>query len=137
MYKKLIIPVIFVLLAFSIGCSKSGKYNDMKILFSKVMEAQESFISDLENTMKADDAADAINALADKMEKLIPEMKKMEMKYPELKDKKEPPTELKESIEKLGMIGAKMSRVSAQKLSIYVNEPEVQKATIRLAQTMQ
>lgn len=136
MFKKLLTLSIIFILLIAINCSKSRKYEDMKNLFRDIIKAQEHYISDIEKVENVKDAANAINRLAEQMEKFIPKMKELEKKYPELKNQKEPPVELRDIIAKMAEVGSKMGEASMHKMVEYATKPEVQKAAKRLGESM-
>ena len=116
-----------------IGCG--GKYSDAKKLNEELLDIMEDFIADLEKADNAKAAAKAINRYADGMEDLLPRMQKISEKYPELKDKSNPPEELKESQKRADGMSKEMAG-GMMKLMVYMNDPDVQKAQMRLGSIM-
>ena len=115
------------------GCS--GKYSDAKKLNEEVLDIMEDFIADLEKADNAEAAAKAINRYADGMEDLLPRMQKISEKYPELKDKSNPLEELKDSQKRADEMSKEMAG-GMMKLMVYMNDPEVRKAQMRLSAIM-
>jgi hypothetical protein len=79
--------------------------------------------------------ADAIDAYAEKMEEIAPQMKAVIGKYPELKDNAKVPEELKALQERSAAMAEKIP-ASFMKAMKYVMDPEVQEAQKRLQQAM-
>ena len=134
--KKGLIAVLLSLVAttfFIGGCGE--KYSDVKKVNEEYVQLIEDYISDLNKATSAKEAAKAINAFSDGMEKVLPEMKKVAQKYPELKNNATPPDELKESQMKAEETGKKMVG-AMMKLMPYMRDPEVQKAQKRLSTIM-
>ena len=89
----------------------------------------------LDKSGNAKDVAKAINHFADKMEAIMPRMKKLAEKYPELKDTSNVPEELRDSQKKAEAAGRKIAG-SMMKIMPYMADPEVQKAQERMNAAM-
>ena len=116
------------------GCGDK-KYADVKELNEDVAKVMDEYVAELEKSDNAQDVAKAINHFSDKMEALMPKMKKLAEKYPELQDKSNVPEELKESQKKAEALGQKIAG-SMMKIMPYMNDPEVQKAQERMSAAM-
>ena len=116
------------------GCGDK-KYADVKELNEDVAKVMDEYVAELEKSDNAQDVAKAINRFSDKMEALMPKMKKLAGKYPELQDKSNVPEELKESQKKAEALGQKIAG-SMMKIMPYMNDPEVQKAQERMSAAM-
>ena len=116
------------------GCSDK-KYADAKELNEDAVKVMEEYVAELDKSGNAKDVATAMNHFADKMEALMPKMKKLAEKYPELKDTSNPPEELRDSQKKAEALGQKMAG-SMMKIMPYMNDPQVQKAQERMNAAM-
>ena len=132
-YVALLSVVVFLSMLLACG---GGKYADAKKVIEKWMGATTDFVADLDNVKDAAGAAAAINAYADTMKALAPEMKKIQEKYPEMKDQKNPPEELKEIVAQMEEVMPKMMS-AMMKLTQYAQDPAVQEAQKKLGEAMQ
>jgi len=125
---------IAVIGMFIISCGGS-KYSDLESVTNAYLKAVDGLISDVDKVNNASDAAKALNNYADKMEKLIPELKRISEKYPDFKNMK---SNDKNTDPKLAAINDKMKEKMKKliptmiKLMKYYNDPEVKKAQQRL-----
>ena len=125
---------LLVLLFLSNGCS-GKKYADAEELNEDVIKVMDEYVAELDKSGNAKDVAKAINRFADKMEALMPRMKKLAEKYPELKDTSNVPEELRDSQKKAEALGQKIAG-SMMKIMPYMADPEVQKAQERMNAAM-
>lgn len=134
MKKLFTLLTILVFLSMMFACG-GGKYADAKKVMGKFISITNDFASDMEKADDADSTAAAINAYADGMSALSPEMKKIQEKYPEIKDQKNPPEELKELAGQMEEIMPKMM-AAMMKAAKYSQEPAVMEAQKKLQQAM-
>lgn len=134
MRAKLISGMILVGVVVSlIACG--GKYGDAEKAYTEFADAMESYLQELE---KADDAASmtvAINAFADDMEELTPQMKKLNTKYPELKDPNNIPEKLQPIKERSDEMAMQMAG-TFMKVMPHMKDAEVRAAFERLGKIM-
>jgi hypothetical protein len=116
------------------GCS-GKKYEDVKEVNGDMVTIMDEYAAEIDKSANAQDVVKAINRFADKMEALVPKMKKLAEKYPELENMDNPPEELKESQAKAEAVGQKIAG-SMMKIMPYMNDPEVKKAQERMSETM-
>ncbi len=126
--KKLILVGFVFMLCMACG---GGKYSDLKNSLNDLVKIQDDYVAAIEKAGGAKDVAAAINKYTDSFLKMKPVLESYENKYPELKTSKEPPSELRDSFEKLQKSAEKLATASMTMLK-YINDPEVQKATERL-----
>ena len=124
-----------ILCIFVMSCGGGGKYADVIKLNEQFAAAMEDYISEIDQVKNAQDAADAMNRLSDKMEKLAPKIRKAYDSYPELKDKDNMPAEIEASNKKARAAGEEMG-ATFMKLMPYMEDPEVVKAQERLSKVM-
>ena len=116
------------------GCS-GKKYADAQTLSDEFVAATEAYASALDKATQASDVADAINQYADKIESLMPKMKQLREKYPELMDVDNLPEELKE-VQAAQEAASKQMVSAMMKMMPYMNDPDVQKAQLRMQTAM-
>lgn len=116
------------------GCG-GKKYADAAELNEDVIKVMDEYVAELDKSGNAQDVAKAMNGFADKMEALMPRMKKMAEKYPELDNMSEPPEELRDLQKKAEALGQKIAG-SMMKIMPYMADPEVQKAQERMNTAM-
>jgi len=124
--------VVFLSMMFACG---GGKYADAKKVMGKFISITTDFASDMEKADDADSTAAAINAYADGMSALSPEMIKVQEKYPEIKDQANPPEELKELAGQMEEIMPKMM-AAMMKAAKYSQEPAVMEAQKKLQEAI-
>ncbi len=125
----------FVVSLFLLNGCGGEKYADAKECNEEVIKVMDDYVAELDKSKNAADVAKAINGFADKMEALVPKMKKLAEKYPELEDTDNLPEELKESQAKAQAVGQKIA-ASMMKIMPYMSDPEVQKAQERMNAAM-
>jgi hypothetical protein len=133
--KRVIIPVMSLLLMAMVVSSCGSKYADVKKQQVKFGKATEAYVADLEKADDAEAVAKAINSFADEMEVLWPEMQALSEKYPELKDQDNVPKELEASQKEAEAAGKKMAG-TFMKVMPHMTNPEVRKANERLGKIM-
>jgi len=131
--KRAMLLVLIGAIMMMAGCG--SKYNDLVEVNTEFVSAMEDYIDATGNAATAKDVATAINAYADKIEKLAPQIKNVRGKYPELENTTEVPEELK-SIEKKMQELEKKVADSYMNMMKYMMNPEVQKAQQRLSNAM-
>jgi hypothetical protein len=133
--RRVLFPVIGLLLVAVVVSGCGGKYADVKKLQVKFGEATEAYVADLEKANDAKSVAKAINGFADEMEVLWPQMRAMSEKYPELEDRKNPPKELEATQAEAEAAGKKMAG-TFMKIMPHMTNPEVRQANERLGKIM-
>ncbi len=123
-----------VLAGFMAGCG--GKYDDVIAVNEQFVAAMEDFSSAMETVKDSGEAAAALNEMAEAVEELAPRMQELSKKYPELRNSEEVPEELEAVRAESEAAGQRFSQ-SMMKLMGYMEDPEVQKAQMRLSQAME
>lgn len=118
------------------GVSKE-RYSDVKVALETLIKAEESFITASEKAESAQDIIKAVNALAEIMLKLKPQMVELEKKYPELKNDTNIPSELKELKEKFEVMNVKFAQVMGTVMTKFGSDEKVQKAFQEMISKMQ
>ena len=134
MKKVLTILTVVIFMSMMMACG-GGKYADAKKVMEKFIGATNDFVADLEKAEDADSTAAAINAYADDMAALAPEMKKVQEKYPEIKDQSNMPEELTATAKQMEEVMPKMM-AAMMKLAKYAQEPAVMEAQKKLQAAM-
>ncbi|MGD9367418.1 MAG: hypothetical protein PVH87_17090 [Desulfobacteraceae bacterium] len=135
MVAKLYLGLVLLGILVMVGCGGSGDYDEVVAVNTKFIGAMETYLEDVEKADSASAMADAIDAYAEKMEEIAPQMKAVIGKYPELKDNAKVPEELKALQERSAAMAEKIP-ASFMKAMKYVMDPEVQEAQKRLQQAM-
>ena len=133
-YKMLPVMAVAVLFAL-LGCSGGQDYSEAVDINTKFVDAMESYIDDINKAENADDVADAVDAYAQKMEELAPQMKAIAAKHPEWKDMGKVPEELKPIQEKAKEIASKIPNTFMKTMK-YINDTKVREAHKRLQESM-
>jgi hypothetical protein len=108
-----------------------GKYADAKKVTVKYLEAMEGFATAVEKAANPEAFVKAVDAFAEEMAALRPEMEAIEMKYPELADTTTPPSEMEDLAQRMNALSQRL--VDAQrKLMQYATDPDVQRALQKL-----
>ncbi len=113
------------------GCTKAGKYDELKSYMHEVITVNEEYVTSLEKARNAKEVAEAITALGNKMGALNERSREIEKKYPELKSdemKKNPPKELREEFARLEKTAQRLLTAS-MKMMKYMDDPAVMKAS--------
>ncbi len=113
------------------GCTKAGKYDELKSYMNEVITANEEYVTSLEKARNAKEVAEAITALGNRMGELNERSREIEKKYPELKSdeiKKNPPKELREEFARLEKMAQRLLTAS-MKMMKYMDDPAVMKAS--------
>ncbi len=123
-----------VLMACSVlmGCSGSADYSEVIEVNEQYIDLLETYAGKLNEAGDATAVADAMHELADGLEVLMPKMKEMMGKYPELKNEDQQPERVKALTQKAAEV-AKQFVGSMPKIMPYMNDPDVQKAQMRMA----
>ena len=133
MVKKTVLCVLSLLMVAVVACG--GKYGDAVEVNEDFLDAMGDYLNGLEKADSSGKVADAMNAFADRMMVIGPEMKKISEKYPELKDENNQPEEFKELRKKSDEMEKKFAG-SFMKTMQYMKDPEVRKAQQHLAEAM-
>jgi hypothetical protein len=118
-----------------LGCSKGPDYSDAVEVNSKFVDAMGSFIGDIDKAEGASDVADAINAYAEKVEELAPQMKAIAAQHPEWKKMDKVPEELKPIQEKVKQMASQIPSTFMKTMQ-YMNDTQVREAHQRLQESM-
>lgn len=133
-YKMLLVMALGSLLAL-FGCGGGQDYSDAVEINTKFVDAMESYIADIDKAENADDVAEAIEAYAQKVEELAPQMKAIAEKYPEWKDMDKVPEELKPIQEKAKQIASQIPNTFMKTMK-YMTDAQVRDAHKRLQESM-
>lgn len=133
-YKMLLVMALGSLLAM-LGCGDGQDYSDAVEINTKFVDAMESYIADIDKAEDADDVADAIEAYAQKVEELAPQMKEIAAKYPEWKDMGKVPEELKPIQEKAKQMASQIPNTFMKTMK-YMTDAQVRDAHKRLQESM-
>ncbi len=125
------LAALFVLL----GCSGGQDYNEAVEINTKFVDAMGTYIDDIDKAENAADVADAIDAYAQKIEDLAPQMKAIAAKHPEWKEKGEVPEELKPVQEKVKQMASQIPNTFMKTMK-YMTDDQVRDAHKRLQESM-
>jgi hypothetical protein len=130
------LPVVaLVALMVLLGCSRGQDYSEAVEINTKFVDAMESYIGDIDKAGNADDVAEAVDAYAQKMEELAPQLKAIAAKHPEWKDMGQVPEELKPIQEKAKQIASQIPDTFMKTMK-YMTDPQVRDAHKRLQESM-
>lgn len=132
--KMLPVMALAALLAL-LGCSSGPDYSEAVDINTQFVDAMESYISNIDKAENADDVADAIDAYAQKMEELAPQMKAIAAKHPEWKDLGKVPEELKPIQEKAKQVASQIPNTFMKTMQ-YMGDSQVRDAHKRLQESM-
>ena len=136
MKKALIITVAALVAAAWCGCTKSGEYADLKAYLNKVITINEEYVSALEKANSAQDVADAMTGLGNKMEGMAKEGAAIRKKYSDMNRlRKDPPPEIKEELHKLEQLARRLLEVSMKTMQ-YMTDPAVKEASREMTRKM-
>jgi len=135
MRHKLFLLVALAALVSALACGGGNEYGDAVKVNTKFVDAMQGYINDIDKADSASAVVAAIDAYAQEIEKLAPEMKAIAAKHPEWKDMDKAPQELKPLQEKVRKIAAKIPS-SFMKTMNYMTNAEVQEAQKRLQEAM-
>lgn len=133
-YKLFPVMALATLLAL-LGCSKGQDYSEAVEINTKFVDAMGSYIEDIDKADGAADVADAIDAYAQKIEELAPQIKAIAEKHPEWKDMGKVPDELKPIQEKAKQMAAKIPNTFMKTMK-YMSDTQVRDAHKRLQESM-
>lgn len=131
--KKTVLFVLGLLMVVVIACG--GKYSDAVKVNEDFLDAMTDYLNELDKADSSGKVADAMNAFADRMAVIGPEMKKISEKYPELKDENNQPEAFKKLRKKADDMQKKFAG-SFMKTMQYMKDPEVRKAQQHLGEAM-
>lgn len=135
MLNKMLPVVSLAVLMFMLGCGGGSDYSDAVEINTKFVGAMESYIKDIDKAENADDVAGAIEAYAQQMEELAPQMKAIAAKHPEWKSMDKVPEELKPIQEKAKQIAAQIPNTFMKTMK-YMTDAQVRDAHKRLQESM-
>jgi chaperonin cofactor prefoldin len=129
-------PVVALATLFALlGCGGGQDYSDAVEINTKFVDAMGSYIDDIDKADGAADVADAIDAYAQKVEELAPQMKAIAAKHPEWKDMGKVPEELKPIQEKAKQIASQIPNTFMKTMK-YMTDDQVRDAHKRLQESM-
>jgi uncharacterized lipoprotein NlpE involved in copper resistance len=128
------VVALAVLIAL-IGCSGGQDYSEVVEINTKYVDAMESYINDVENAENAGDVANAVEAYAQKMEDLAPQLKAIAAKHPEWNDTEKVPEELKPIQEKAQQMASQLPKTFMKTMQ-YITDAQVREAHKRLQESM-
>lgn len=127
--------VMALSIAMVILACGGGEYGEAIEVNQKFVDAMESYLDEVEKADSGSAVAAAINAYAEKVEKLAPRMKAVSQKYPEWEDRTKIPEALKPLTEKAENLSQRMAG-SFMTAMQYMQDAKVQAAQQRLAKAM-
>lgn len=133
-YKLFPVMALATLLAL-IGCGGGQDYDDAVEINTKFVDAMGSYVEDIDKADSASDVADAIDAYAQKVEELAPQMKAIAAKHPEWKDMGKVPEELKPIQEKVKQMASQIPSTFMKTMK-YMTDDQVRDAHKRLQESM-
>lgn len=137
-YSILAAAAAFLFALAAAGCTKAGKYDELKEYMHEVITVNEEYVTSLEKAQSAREVADAITTLGNRMGALNERSREIEKKYPELKSdqmKKNPPKELREEFARLEKMAQRLLTAS-MKMMKYIDDPAVMKASREMERKM-
>ena len=132
---KWFLSVALAALLSALACGGGNDYGEAVKVNTKFVDAMEGYINDIDKADSASAIVEAIDAYAQEIEKLAPEMKAIAAKHPEWKDMGKVPEELKPVQEKVRKIAAKIPSTFMKTMK-YMMDTEVQEAQKRLQDAM-
>ncbi|MCP4691647.1 MAG: hypothetical protein GY859_26610 [Desulfobacterales bacterium] len=135
MAKKFFIMVICILFFMPAICQGQEDYDDLIEVYEEYLLIMEEYLEAVNDSQSADGVAEAMNIMAEEMERIGPSLKEMKEKYPELNKSGKPPEELEFLQERADELRPRIF-ASFFKLAAYMEDPEVQAAQKRLAVAM-
>lgn len=127
--------VMALTIAMVILACGGKEYGEAIEVNQKFVDAMESYLDGVEKADSGSAVAAAIDAYAEKVEKLAPRMKAVSQKYPEWEDRTKIPEALKPLTEKAANLSQRMAG-SFMKAMQYMQDAKVQAAQQRLAKAM-
>ena len=115
--------------------TRAEPYADAKAVLEPFAGALETFVARMEEAATAAAVAAAVNALADEMARLIPELNAIRAKYPELADERTHPEELKPLLARIDKDFQNLMK-AYHKVGEYREDPAVQAADARYREVM-
>jgi K+/H+ antiporter YhaU regulatory subunit KhtT len=125
----------FAALVAVFGCSSGQDYSDAVEINNKFVDAMGSYIEDIDKAESASDVADAIDAYAQKIDDLAPQMKSIASQHPEWKDMGKVPEELKPIQEKAKQMASQIPNTFMKTMK-YMTDTQVREAHKRLQESM-
>ena len=136
MKKKHAAVSILVVLAMLCLTACGGKYADAIELSEKQLDAMEAYTDRLEKADNKETIIAAMNGFGAEMEKLMPQAEGLREKYPELyQPGAKMPEAFSEIQKKTDAVVSRMTAASMKTMQ-YMMDPEVQKAMMRMNQSM-
>jgi hypothetical protein len=133
-YKLFPVMALAALLAV-LGCSGGQDYSDAVKINTKFVDAMGSYIEDIDKAQSASDVADAIDAYAEKIDGLAPQMKAIASQHPEWKEMGKVPEELKPIQEKAKQMASQIPNTFMKTMK-YMSDNQVREAHKRLQESM-
>jgi hypothetical protein len=133
-YKLFPVMAIAALVAV-LGCSGGQDYSDTVEINTKFIDAMGSYIEDIDKAESASDVADAIDAYAQKIDELAPQMKAIASQHPEWQDPGKVPEELKPVQDKAKQMASQIPNTFMKTMK-YMTDAQVREAHQRLQQSM-
>ena len=127
--------MVFAALVAVFGCSGGQDYSDAVEINNKFVDAMGSYIEDIDKAESASDVADAIDAYAQKIDDLAPQMKSIASQHPEWKDMGKVPEELKPIQEKAKQMASQIPNTFMKTMK-YMTDTQVREAHKRLQESM-
>ena len=132
---KLFAVMAFAALLAALGCSGGQNYSEAVEINTKFVDAMGAYIDDIDKADGAADVADAIDAYAQKIEELAPQIKAIAAKHPEWADTGKVPEELKPIQEKAKQIASRIPNTFMKTMK-FMTDPQVRDAHKRLQESM-
>lgn len=133
-YQMFAVMALVVLISL-IGCGGGQEIKEAVEINNEFVGAMESYIKDIDKAGDAGDVADAIEAYAQKVEELAPQMKAIAAKHPEWKEMDKVPEELKSIQQKATQIASQIPSTFMKTMQ-YMNDAQVRDAHKRLQESM-
>lgn len=117
------------------ACSSGNDYGEAVDVNTRFVDAMETYMQGIDGADSASAVVDAIDAYAEEIEKLAPEIKALAAKHPEWKDIGKVPEELRPVQERAAALAAQIP-ATFMKTMKYMRDAEVQEAHKRLQAAM-
>lgn len=132
---KMLPAMALAALLIMMGCGGGQDYSEAVDINTKFVDAMGSYIDDIDKAENASDVADAIDAYAQRVEELAPQMKAIAAKHPEWKDMSKVPEELKPVQEKVKQMASRIPNTFMKTMK-YMTDAQVREAHKRLQESM-
>ena len=135
MHARRIIATALSLAALAAAVQAGGRYDDAIQVTKDFLGVMETYMEKMESASDANSVAAAMNWFADAVEPIIPDLRAVAQKYPELKNPDTIPPEFRKLQQDSEAMGQRFSGWMT-KIAAYGDNPKVQAAQKRIAQTM-